>query len=180
MLAIIEGNESSGKSTVIREINKTLNATVLKIKIKKEWFLNNRDIELACEVGNDLISQLTKSNELIICDRGFISSLVYAKVYKRKYNFNYIYKEIIPKLKDSCLIVYLYTDSININLKRKKRDKFIEPKKYNEIQEGYNEVMNMLEHKYYFTILRLNTSKLNLSECRDSILKALANFDNNR
>lgn len=64
MVILIEGNEGTGKTTLINELLKKMNACSIKI---------SRRFSNLCE----LYEELTESPQLYIFDRGFITDLVY-------------------------------------------------------------------------------------------------------
>ena len=67
MLVIVEGNEGAGKTTLINELSKII--TFALVKYPKEF----KDTYL-------MLDNFAVSNNLFICDRSFISDIVYRRL----------------------------------------------------------------------------------------------------
>jgi thymidylate kinase len=83
----LDGPDGCGKSTQCKLLGKALGLPVLKMEKAKKAFKTG-DIEIQSWKWNDALAK--RHTESFIVDRGFTSSLVYSKVYKRKNSLNYI------------------------------------------------------------------------------------------
>lgn len=86
---IIDGSDNLGKTTVIDILSKELKLPVVKMPNMKEYIKNNNPEEFS-KLFNETIVQFAEYP--FILDRGFTSSLVYSKVFNRKFDLSYIKK----------------------------------------------------------------------------------------
>lgn len=107
MNIIIEGADGVGKSTVIDLLSKKLQIPVIKMPDMKKYFDKGVTEEFS-ELYNKTIVQFRDFD--FIQDRGFPSSIVYAKVYNRSCDLSYILE--IDKLLKPKVIILTATDEI--------------------------------------------------------------------
>lgn len=171
-LIIVEGSEGTGKSTLCKNLSININAPVVKMKVDKKIFKNN--IEDVSKVFNTTLLQLKPIfiNNHVILDRGFLSSLIYSDIYKRKYNLKYIYK-ILKELKDVLKIIILVADN-NVLKKRRLKDKYVDSSLYEKINNTYIKYAKMLKTNYHLDILLIDTSKKKKQETLNTCLYFLA------
>lgn len=108
-MLIIEGCDLSGKSTIIKCLKncdyfndwKVFNYFKIKEKFPDTWLQN---IDLCAEIEYNSIIQLKQFK--LILDRFYISSIIYNKVFDRKYDVSYIDQKLFQK----DLIVYVSID----------------------------------------------------------------------
>lgn len=92
---IIDGADKTGKSTVCDLLSEKLNIPIIKMQDMPKFFKKNP--EEASEIFNKTVAQFNESSYIL--DRGFPSSIVYSKYFKRKYDLSYLYdivKQIDP------------------------------------------------------------------------------------
>jgi thymidylate kinase len=104
------GNDRSGKTSIARYIAKKLNWPIIKINtgqyVREGVPIGSNELERLMKVFNETVWQFKDSN--FILDRGFISTLVYSKVYERTYDTNYIL-DLMETECDNLLVVHVYT-----------------------------------------------------------------------
>lgn len=99
---ILDGSDNLGKTTVANILSRKLNLPIIKMPRTQEYFKLN----LAEEFSKFFNETLIQFNEFsFIMDRGFPSSLVYGKKYKRKFDLSYI-ENIEKILKPKVFIFY--------------------------------------------------------------------------
>ena len=86
---LIDGADNTGKSTVIRMLSRHLNLPVIKMPNMKEYIDKDQTEEFS-KLFNETLVQFQEFS--FIMDRGFTSSQVYSKVFKRTFNLDYIDK----------------------------------------------------------------------------------------
>lgn len=121
---LIDGTDRVGKTTVCELLRLSTGLPVIKMKDMSTHF--SSEPEKASEIFNKTIVQLKKYS--FICDRGFPSSIVYSKIYKRKYDLSYL-EDIQKELNPVVIILVSYAD--------RGKDEIIEEKKRLELQEEY-------------------------------------------
>ncbi len=137
----IDGPDGCSKTTVSKGLHKKTGFPIIKMKKAKNFF-NKKSIEDASYVFNTTIAQLPLEYSYII-DRGFVSSLIYSKIYKRKENLDYINKlEKIIKPK-----VVILTANNEELFKRRKTDKVISNEMRKKIKNEYDKMAK--KRKYY-------------------------------
>ena len=115
---IIEGADKSGKSTVCALLSKKLRVPIIRM-VDAPKFFKKRNIEEASEIFNKTIAQFKDFSWLV--DRGYPSSLVYSKHFKRRYDFGYI-EEIKKALKPVIVILDSPPHSVDDTIKLKDRN----------------------------------------------------------
>ena len=152
---VLEGSDGAGKSTIAKLISKKYSLPIISQKI--DTF---DDIEITSKTFNTTIPQF--SSVPFILDRWWISSKIYAKIYKRNDDFSYIdsLKKILP---NSCLI-YLYAPTKT--LLSRKDDKLVSPRMLSKINNLYPAAINDHWYDEYFhkTVVIDTTEKLNFSK----------------
>ena len=84
---IIDGSDNLGKTTVANLLSRRLQLPIIKMPRTQEYF----KLGLAEEFSRFYNETLIQFSEYsFIMDRGFPSSLVYGKKYKRDFDFSYI------------------------------------------------------------------------------------------
>lgn len=94
---ILEGSDKVGKTTVCNLLSKKLKLPIIKMKDMPKLFHSRP--EEASEIFNKTIVQFKDFS--FICDRGYPSSIVYNKYFKRGYNLSYldsIVNDLEPKI----------------------------------------------------------------------------------
>jgi thymidylate kinase len=167
----IEGTDAVGKSTLTKSLSKILNLDIIRMQKAVKGFKNDT-IEDMSYIFSTTIAQL--KNYDFIVDRGFVSSLVYSKIYKRKYNFEYI-NDVNKSLKP---IIIILTSDIGTIIRRRKVDKIITNSKRNEIIKEYENVYKKLKSKNYNVHL-IDTTNLNKKEVLDKSIEILKKHGDN-
>lgn len=98
---IIDGADRTGKSTVCKILEMGLQIPLIKMPNMKEYIEKGLSEEFS-RLFNETIVQFKDYS--FIMDRGFTSSLVYSKVFKRTFDLSYI-KKIEEELKPKIFIV---------------------------------------------------------------------------
>lgn len=96
----IDGPDRVGKSTVCEMLAKKFYLPIIRMPNTEEILSGNnadREIELASVIYNRTLTQFKQFG--FVMDRGFISSVVYSKIFNRTKKLNYIFdvaKELNP------------------------------------------------------------------------------------
>lgn len=98
---LIDGSDNLGKTTVIQLLSRKLNLPVVKMP-NTEKYIKEGNVEELSRFYNETLVQFAESS--FIMDRGFTSTLVYSKVFKRDTDINYI-EGIENKLKPKTFIL---------------------------------------------------------------------------
>lgn len=139
---IIDGPDKVGKTTVIKILADRLSLPIIKMPNMKEY-INNEPSEDTAEkfskLFNETIVQFKDTS--FILDRGFTSSLVYSKVFNRRFDLSYIDK-IEDELKTNVFILtgskFEDDDIYYVEDVRKVEDEFIDL----AISRGYHIISN--------------------------------------
>ncbi|RPI82238.1 MAG: hypothetical protein EHM34_07255 [Nitrosopumilales archaeon] len=138
---MFEGCDRCGKSSVAQSVSKQIQWPIIKIDtgsfVREGVPIGSTNLERIMRAFNQTVSQFKDSN--FILDRGFVSTQVYSKAYKRFYNTDYI-DSIINNMKDTMLVVWLDSPLQHI-LDRASVDELniIENQKFKLIQHYYRE-----------------------------------------
>jgi thymidylate kinase len=146
-MLIFEGVDFSGKSTIIKTLKtydyfsdwQIFNYFKIKEKFPESWLEN---IDLCAEIEYNCLIQLKQSK--MILDRFYISSIIYNKVFDRKYDVSYINQKLFQK----DLVIYVSIDN-DVLIKRAKirsEDKKIIDKLIELNQEYKNFFDNSEDH----------------------------------
>ena len=84
---IIDGADGTGKSTICQLLSRKFDIPIIKMPVPQDK-VRTDVIEPLSEMFNKTIVQFHESS--FIMDRGYTSSLVYSRVFKRTHNLNYI------------------------------------------------------------------------------------------
>ena len=173
-IIVFEGLDGAGKSTLMKIISRKLKIPIIKpLTINKKIFMNSEKLEEYAELINKCLMNFKKFN--FILNRNFSGSIIYSKVYKRKYDLKYIDNFLIPQLEGFCKIIFLTTNSYKTNLKRRLNDKLINKNKYEELwSEHENYFKNFKNNK--IPVLKLNTDKLSRKEYLEKCLKFIGDL----
>lgn len=86
---IIDGSDNLGKTTVLKQLSEELKLPIIKMPNMSEY-IKNENAEEFSKLFNETIVQFAEHSFLM--DRGFTSSLVYSKVFRRSFDLSYITK----------------------------------------------------------------------------------------
>jgi thymidylate kinase len=162
---IIDGPDGCSKTTMCKKLSKLTGYPIIKMKKTKSFF-KKLSVEDASFIFFTTISQIP-SNYPCIFDRGFMSSLVYAKIYNRKDNLDYI-----NKIEKTMKFIPIILTATNEELfKRRPNDKVISNKIRYEIKKEYDRLA--LEKKYHL----IDTTHNTRSEVLNKILKTIKQYD---
>lgn len=148
---IFEGLDKSGKSTIAQELSKILNIPYFKFNVwsyfKKDQFKNATYFDQPY-----LLEFLKQTGTSVIVDRAYPSEVVYAPVFKREHDKEFLNKLDEEHAKLGTIIVICIKKDVS------EQDEVIPKEKYDEIIKGYLEFSINSKCK---TIL-LDTSSLDL------------------
>ena len=136
---IIDGPDGCGKTTIVKMLSKKLDIPILKMLSAKSLF-NKNVIEIASYTFTQLLIQL-KNYEYIL-DRGFITSLVYSKVYNRKDDLSYL-KAVEKQMKPVIIILTATNEEL---FKRRPVDAIISREQRIKVKDEYDRLAK--EQKY--------------------------------
>jgi thymidylate kinase len=161
---MLEGPDGSGKSTIAKLLSEKFDVRIIEMYTNRHIF--ETCIEECSEVFNRTLLQF--KHIPFIMPRGFISSLVYSKIYKRTYDLSYI-EEVSSILRPT--VIYLKVDKDTI--RKRKEDEFTNSKIF-DIIDGYEEFFNdtNLLDKYNITLLTIDTTNLTIDQTIEHILKS--------
>lgn len=155
---MFEGVDCVGKTSIIKEFNnKFPEYGIIKMSAPNSKMYAIRQYTAMAE--------RLKVEQGLILDRGFISELVYAPIY-RSYQANYIYT-LINKIVESTILVYVTADEEVI--KERFDNKFIKLKDISIIKNSFIEEFSKtkIKDKIY-----IDTTSMNKEEaCQDLIEK---------
>jgi thymidylate kinase len=154
MIIFIEGPDGSGKTELVNRLNRGGYGPIVRLPKSQEFFKKG-NIEEASWIFNNTIGQLISKCNFIV-DRGYFSSLVYSKIYKRKTDLSYIW-DIHKKLKP--IIIFLDAKD-SILFERRPIDAVIKSKERLRVSNEYRKMYNKLKAKKFNCIYRIDTSKL--------------------
>lgn len=86
---LIDGADNTGKSTVVNLLSRTLNIPIIKMPNMTEYIDKNQTEEFS-KLFNETLIQFGEFD--FIMDRGFTSSIVYSRIFKREFPLDYIPK----------------------------------------------------------------------------------------
>lgn len=127
---ILEGPDGSSKTTQAHALARIYGIPVVKMLDSHEYFKKG-NIEEAAKIFNSTLGQFDTSS--FILDRGFVSTLVYAKIFKRSVDTEYLHK-INRKLEPLVIILTATEDELR---KRRPTDRVIEEQFRNDIRTEY-------------------------------------------
>lgn len=164
MLLIFEGIDTSGKDTIMNEVNKHLNFEIVR---GSSFELTNGKDEM--ELFYSFYRMTALDN--VILNRYVYSNLVYAPIFS---DYNMMNVEELPiienKLKDKAVIIYLHADKDVITDRFKSRgEKYVDENQIEEILESYRDILQNTE----LDVISINTGKSSIQESVDSILSFL-------
>jgi thymidylate kinase len=84
----IDGPDGAGKSTVCKDVGREMNIPIIKMPVSAEVLFDKEIVEDLSYVFNFTLTQFERYS--FVVDRGFLTSLVYSKVYERKWKSDYI------------------------------------------------------------------------------------------
>lgn len=160
-LIMVAGPEGAGKTSLVMKLCTKHWIPRIRMKVNKHIF--NTCIEECSETFNLMLGQFSSifEREHAIVERGFMSSLVYSRVYNRKYDLSYI-DDVIKQLDNKLKVVLLIAD-YKILEQRRQRDKLISHKDYEKLMKTYLEVAEELKEKGV-DILIIDTTALTKAE----------------
>ena len=113
---LIDGSDKKGKTTVIQMLSRKLDLPIVKMPNMPEYIEKNQAEEFS-KLFNETIVQFSEYD--FIMDRGFTSSIVYSKVFDRKFDLAYI-KNIEKRLKPQIFILtgdrFGHDEIVEVNL----------------------------------------------------------------
>ena len=165
-LIILEGLDKSGKSTIAKKLKLQ---PIFKMHNTSQMRKNDEVLNSCSEVYDRLLAQIAQKELCrFVVNRGFVTGLVYSKIYNRKYPLYVI--PLLKSIKDNVVFIHLYYD-----LKERRRsdkDKFVSNDKLKLIDREYKVVFRKLR-KMGFKILSINTSKNNIKETMNKVYRFL-------
>ncbi len=133
MLIIVEGNEGTGKTTLINEIIKKLPCVV--VKYPKE--VKNTRL---------LLEKLIYSGQTVICDRSFITDIVYRLWDKKSPQMSlYDISALLHNYSESIKVIFCENKNSFNNSQIRGEDFITDKKVYNEINENFARIKTLLE-----------------------------------
>lgn len=84
---LLDGSDNLGKTTIANKLSIALSLPVIKMPNMKEYIEAGHPEEFS-KLFNETIIQFRKTS--FIMDRGFTSSLVYSRVFSRKFDLEYL------------------------------------------------------------------------------------------
>lgn len=166
MHVFIEGPDGVGKTTLIRKLQKSTTFPVIKMKIADKGFRLG-SIEDLSYVFNTTLMQFKDYS--FIVDRGFLTSLVYSKIFNRQYDFEYI--NIVNKTLNPVII--LLTAKKSTLLERRKKDKTISDDMRSKVYDTYNWLYKQNQQVKKFDIFRVDTTNLTPQQVFEKVDKYL-------
>jgi thymidylate kinase len=139
-IIMIEGTDGSGKTTVCNLLSEKLNIPILKMPRMKKYFDKNITEEMS-ELFNRTIVQF--NNFSFILDRGYVSSLVYSKIYNREFDLNYI-DVIEEQLKPQIFVLTVGEEEM---FRRREKDEIINDLMRVKIREEYVKISEERNYK---------------------------------
>lgn len=130
MIILVEGNEGTGKTTLINELVK--NHSIIAVKISKE-----------CENLYDFYDYLLNSPHLFVLDRGFVTDLVYRIWDKGKGQVN-LHQLSNLFVKDKVKIIFCYHRNSYENSIKRGEDVIKTQKEHNLISTLFGNVRTIL------------------------------------
>jgi thymidylate kinase len=157
---IIEGIDMVGKTSIIRELSKTLNIPAYKEIREEKWYDHNIDLLYAEEARIQMLEQIGFS---IIFDRSYPSEWAYAHAYERKTIPERILELDKRYATLGTKIIYLYKSPEYF---QQDKTNLIDFSKYSRIDERYRE---FLLFKTKCDYMFLDTSDQNIHSQVESI-----------
>ena len=157
---MIDAVDGVGKTTVCNILSEKLNAPVIKMPNMHQYFKEG-NAEVFSKLFNQTIVQFKQYS--FIMDRGFLSSIVYSKIYNRDFDLSYL-REIEEEL--ACKIIVL-TARPEVFLARKANDEIIKNEFRIKLNEEY---VNLAKERGYIII---DTSDMTPEEVSDEVLKKI-------
>lgn len=158
---IIDGADGTGKSTICQLLSRKFDIPIIKMPVPQEK-VRTEEIEPLSEMFNKTLVQFHESS--FILDRGYTSSLVYSKIFDRKYNLNYI-ENIEKILKPMVFIITVWDDGH----KTLRDDDIYNPE---EITKVDLEFLKLAEERGYEVV---NVNGKSITEVCNEIIKTVEN-----
>jgi thymidylate kinase len=155
---MIEGVDGVGKTSVCNLLSEKLDIRVVRMNAHKYFYST---IEEASRMFNDLLCQFEKFS--FIMDRGYVSSIVYSKVYERNSDLSYL-DEVNNILRPEVIILTATPEKL---FERSPSDKVVDNDKRIPIQEEYIRFGRSHDLKI------IDTTNLTIEEVCQEILKNL-------
>jgi hypothetical protein len=133
---IVDSADGLGKTTVCDLLSLELDIPVIKMADMPDYFKKNP--EAASKIYNKTVVQFKEFS--FIQDRGWPTSLVYSKVYKRKVKDLDYLAEVIGKLNEKVFLLY--------GSKPFRSDKLVDRKKWNKLNKEYMDVIDPEDLKF--------------------------------
>lgn len=109
------------------------------------------------------LEQISRSKAHFVVDRGFLTGIVYSKVFKRRVESSYNL-EIMKRCKDRLLFVIVTGEVDKIIKRTRSKDRVIDTDLLHKINEEYNLIKNLLK-KNNIRYVSIDTTSLSKREC---------------
>jgi thymidylate kinase len=164
---MVDGPDCAGKSTIVQGLKDHFNFRLIKQPVSKSLWKSC--IEENSEVFNHILAQFGDVD--MIVDRGFPSSFVYSKVFKRKYNLSYV-KDCVKFYKDLIIIHVTCSEDVLNNRYTLRWDKVI---KWEELMKIRLEYIDFFKKQCLgFKVVEIDTS---IDSPETSIEKAISKIE---
>lgn len=166
MILILEGSDCTGKTTYAKMLSEKLGFEILKGSYFEISELG------ACGMYKHMMDLLDNDN--IIIDRFMHSNLVYGELFKYPMMTDSQYDDLIDKLDEYAILVYLHAPKGTIEYRIENRgDDMIKSENANMILEKYKDVMyGDFRPKF---MLSIDTSIFDIEQATDLIVNIVKN-----
>ena len=133
MIILVEGNEGTGKTTLINEISKRLHCVTVKYpKEVKGTFM--------------MLYYFARSNTTFLLDRGFVSDIVY-RMWDKKEGQMSLYQvgKLLGENENNIAIIFCHNRHSFINAKNRGEDYIVNENDHNQIERNFEAVEAILK-----------------------------------
>ena len=156
-MIILEGNETTGKTTVSSKIKEKLGWSVIKGSSFEQSQCTNT------ELFNKFLHMVTTDNDNIIFDRFIYSNLVYADLYNDFAILSSTQVRLIEEemKRKNVKTFYLWASLPTLKQRLRERgDEYVEEDKLESINEKYEDVLRGKDNVYWVNTERYNSDEI--------------------
>jgi len=162
-IIILIGHDTSGKSSIAKELSKKLNLPIWKMKTPKHFW----DPIVAQRYSQETITQITEqTNVSYISDRGFPCDWMYSKLFARSFDYEKAIDTDIRFSKMNTLIVLCYKTKDKFLHDEEDKD-FVSINDYQKMTNIYLDYLNQTQCRY----IKINTNNENITNQINEIVK---------